>query len=182
MTIEFHCPDCDKVLRTTDDKAGQAAKCPSCACSLIVPTLDQTASTVDTLSGFSRLENQGQSVSQELTCPVCGGDLSIYDTVCPHCGENQPGHIEPLRYHRQDNSLAIVSLVTGTLSLVLYCCLNVMTFPIALAAVITGIISLRRTIDGRGLAIAGICCGSVSLLVTFAYIAFIAVMVISSGL
>ncbi|MGH7128003.1 MAG: hypothetical protein ACREJB_12880 [Planctomycetaceae bacterium] len=37
MTIDFHCPHCQKLLRTGDDKAGLAARCPQCAATLTVP-------------------------------------------------------------------------------------------------------------------------------------------------
>ena len=37
MTIEFHCPTCQKLLRTADDKAGRQAKCPDCGNAVTVP-------------------------------------------------------------------------------------------------------------------------------------------------
>jgi DNA-directed RNA polymerase subunit RPC12/RpoP len=37
LTIEFHCPHCDKALRTSDDKAGRLVKCPHCGETSTVP-------------------------------------------------------------------------------------------------------------------------------------------------
>ncbi len=39
MSIDFRCPQCDKLLRTPDDSAGKQAKCPQCAAILRVPTV-----------------------------------------------------------------------------------------------------------------------------------------------
>ncbi|MGH7128004.1 MAG: hypothetical protein ACREJB_12885 [Planctomycetaceae bacterium] len=38
MTIEFHCPHCNKLLKTADDKAGRKANCPGCSQSITVPS------------------------------------------------------------------------------------------------------------------------------------------------
>jgi predicted Zn finger-like uncharacterized protein len=37
LTIEFNCPNCNKALRTSDDKAGRLVKCPNCGNTLTVP-------------------------------------------------------------------------------------------------------------------------------------------------
>jgi hypothetical protein len=37
LTIEFHCPHCNKALRTSDDKAGRLVKCPHCGDTTTVP-------------------------------------------------------------------------------------------------------------------------------------------------
>lgn len=37
MPIEFHCPHCDKLLKTQDDKAGWQVNCPGCGGPLTVP-------------------------------------------------------------------------------------------------------------------------------------------------
>jgi len=37
VPIEFHCPHCDKFLKTNDDKAGMQVNCPGCAGPLTIP-------------------------------------------------------------------------------------------------------------------------------------------------
>ena len=37
MTIEFNCPSCGKLLKTSDEKAGVRAKCPDCGEAIQVP-------------------------------------------------------------------------------------------------------------------------------------------------
>lgn len=50
MSIEFRCPQCQKLLRVSDDSAGKQAKCPACGTVALVPG----ASTADTSpEGFS---------------------------------------------------------------------------------------------------------------------------------
>jgi len=57
--------------------------------------------------------------------------------------------------------LAIVSLVTGILSLICCCCCTYLGIALSIAAVVCGIIVLVQHMEGKGMAIAGICCGGV---------------------
>lgn len=60
-------------------------------------------------------------------------------------------------------TLAIVSLCTGIASIVICCCgLNI---PLAIAAIITGILCKKNNKPGQGMALAGIICGAVGILV-----------------
>lgn len=38
MPIHFHCPHCDRLLRTPDSAAGQKARCPSCGAVVDIPS------------------------------------------------------------------------------------------------------------------------------------------------
>ena len=60
--------------------------------------------------------------------------------------------------------LGIVSLVTGILSL-LCCCIPILSLLLAVAAVVTGIISIKKGNSVKGLAIAGIVCGSIGVVI-----------------
>lgn len=40
MTIEFNCPDCNKLLRTSDERGGQTANCPACGSVVSVPRVE----------------------------------------------------------------------------------------------------------------------------------------------
>ena len=42
--LHFKCPQCDKALRTSEDKAGSHVKCPSCGNKFIVPDAAEEAS------------------------------------------------------------------------------------------------------------------------------------------
>ena len=73
------------------------------------------------------------------------------------------------------NGLAIASMVTGTVSLGLFCCI-LFSVPAGIAGVILGVVSLnqisRSGQQGRGMAIAGIACGAAGLLVQVAWLIF----------
>ena len=60
-------------------------------------------------------------------------------------------------------ALAIVSLVCGIVSLLCCCCIPYIGILFSIAAVVCGIISLNKNLGGRGMAIAGIACGGVGL-------------------
>src|SRR5262245_21753461 len=51
VTIEFHCPTCQKLLRTADDKAGVRARCPGCGEVVTVPEASAAASFDDMFAG-----------------------------------------------------------------------------------------------------------------------------------
>ena len=84
----------------------------------------------------------------------------------------------------QTNSLAIVSLVCGIISLpMLICCYGL---PFNVIAIITGIIAVGQinkaptTMTGKGLAIAGIVTGIVSFLLLFVMVLVFGVMTVMS--
>ena len=74
----------------------------------------------------------------------------------------------------QSNQLAIVSLVCGLVAFPGMCCCYT-SIPFGIIALVTGILALRRANaqpetygSGKGMAIAGIACGAVVLILTLA--------------
>jgi len=72
------------------------------------------------------------------------------------------------------NPLAIASLVSGVVGILLSFCCGIFAFPVAVVAVATGAIGLSQTSsqqsEGRGLAIAGICCGVATLVLAVGFL------------
>lgn len=102
MTIEFSCSHCNKVLKTSDDKAGRRAKCPQCGEPIDVPMPADATNSDDGFGGFGESPvSEEQSfladypVSEEhsflnqgtIDCPMCGASVRAGTTKCEACGE-----------------------------------------------------------------------------------------------
>ncbi len=102
MTIEFSCSHCNKVLKTSDDKAGRRAKCPQCGEPIDVPI--PQAATEDGSDGFDEFDDtvpEEQSFLAEspvreedsflaagnIDCPMCGALIQPGAKKCQYCGE-----------------------------------------------------------------------------------------------
>ena len=111
MTIEFHCPHCDKLLKTPDDKAGVRANCPGCGQTVTVPDPAHETAQADpsfavvpeVASAFRRVPDAAQAKEGEVIeagsqdgtglkddtkpCPMCGESIKKAATRCRYCGE-----------------------------------------------------------------------------------------------
>ena len=82
----------------------------------------------------------------------------------------------PMMMQKQDQTLPTVSLVLGILGFVLICCWG--GFPLGIAAMITGYLGMNNVNNdplkygGRGMAIAGLILGVVSIISSVIYIIF----------
>ena len=103
MTIEFHSPSCQKVLKTADDKAGIEARCPGCGELVIVPSPDlnspeQLLEVVDDVgdavaapgdsAGPAPAAQSGGASGEMMPCPMCGAEIRKAATRCRFCGES----------------------------------------------------------------------------------------------
>jgi hypothetical protein len=109
MTIEFHCPHCQKVLKTADDRAGMRANCPGCGEALTVPTPTHEAAQSDPAappaSGLADPDSAMSGTSgpaaimaaaptvpgDSRPCPMCGKEIKRAATRCRFCGESLIG-------------------------------------------------------------------------------------------
>lgn len=111
MAIEFRCPNCDKKLKTGDDKAGRTAKCPQCGTSVTVPAVSAVAE--DDFGAFPPLgeaapglpPRRGSSGGSQVPCPMCGAMNEPTADRCYACGEDlysltaaQPGTERPANF------------------------------------------------------------------------------------
>lgn len=97
MTIEFQCEKCEKVLRTSDDKAGRTARCPQCGNSITVPAgesneFDEFPADDDEFGDFGGPPPLHSGSRQtQITCPMCGEVNAGSSSHCQSCGESLAG-------------------------------------------------------------------------------------------
>ena len=205
MTIEFDCPHCRRLLRTPDDKAGLSAECPSCGTPVTVPaaepfeTEDAFGADVDSSpsagNDFDDFFSGGASnvakadvasdapADSRRDCPACGESIAVAAQRCRFCGEQfaaKPHPQSPQSHRQKDSNLALISMILGIVSLPALCVYGA-GIPFAIAAIIVGYVALghinRGEAEGKGMAVAGICCGAGVILL----IAILVVVVILFG-
>jgi len=81
MPIEFHCEHCQKLLRTSEDKAGLSAQCPGCGAPITVPALEHSGAALESGTPGETPHRDSQS------CPMCGTETRPGDSNCHSCGE-----------------------------------------------------------------------------------------------
>ncbi|MBR2530716.1 MAG: DUF4190 domain-containing protein [Lachnospiraceae bacterium] len=102
------------------------------------------AETVETVETVENVETIDPAPTPEYSAPE---QETVYAEAAP---ENQT------------SVFAIISLVTGILS-ILCCCSQWICVILAVSAIVLGILSMNKEESGRGMAIAGIICGGVGL-------------------
>jgi hypothetical protein len=99
--------------------------------------------------------------------PVSGGSYVAY----PPAGYQVPGYGAP--NPTSANALGIVSLVLGILSIPLGCC-SFFGLIMPIPAIVCGVLGIRKASQGqannKGLAIAGLICGIVGLIISLTFI------------
>lgn len=110
-------------------------------------------------------QNQQGNPYQQYDCKRQGNPYQQYDRQAQYSQYQQAGQ------GSYSNGFGIASMVLGILSLVLFCtCINV---PLAIAAVIFGVLQFGRGTQGRGMAIAGIVTSVISVLALIVTIALL---------
>lgn len=141
MTIEFHCPYCQKLLRTGDDKAGVQANCPDCGERVTVPATRSDVWLADSPGRENSSASTGDSPPPKMTrCPMCGEEIPASEKRCGYCGEEL------------DQAFATARRVAphrGGLILALGILGWVVCFPFGIAAWVMGHNDLREMAAGR---------------------------------
>jgi hypothetical protein len=99
MAIEFRCPNCDKKLKTGDDKAGKTAKCPQCGTPVTVPAASAAPEDEfgdfgdfppleDPAAGAPPARRARAAGGAQVACPMCGAMNDPAASRCYACGED----------------------------------------------------------------------------------------------
>ena len=126
--------------------------CPMCGTKseVIIDVVEET-SVVETPVVDTPFMEEAPSMG-EIPDPVFSSSQETYNYNVPEM-------------NNQSKVLAIISLVTGILS-ILCCCCGWFGILLALTAVVTGVISIVNKKGGFGMAVAGISCGGVALFIS----------------
>jgi len=131
-------------------------------------------------AGAEFCENCGMAAGQGMNyCANCGAALLPGAFACTQCG-TATGNTAGTTYVQEpqakgSNVLAIVSLVCGLVSLLCGCGL---TFLPGVAAIVCGGISLGKKQDGKGMAVAGLILGIISVILGIIVAAFYSYLVV----
>jgi hypothetical protein len=186
--IEFHCPHCDKLLKTPDDKAGVRASCPGCSQPVTVPNEQPLIDLVEEDPGLADSPPSRASTpraastpgrANTIPCPMCGEQINSAAARCRFCGED----VRP-------NSRGRGSVVPhrGVLILILAILGWVICFPFGIAAWVMGNQDLkemdagRMDDEGRGLTMAGKILGMIQCGLTVLGLLIFIVMFALAGL
>ncbi len=138
MAIEFHCSSCQSRLRTLDDAAGKAARCPNCGSIEPIPPQSQSDLGLSNIGGAADSLDQAR---EETFFPASGQLKQEYKN--PYAGPsslplNQPvpsgGIYQPTRESARLKLMApaIVLIVLSSLGLV-FCLIGFAVFIVELA-------------------------------------------------
>ena len=107
----------------------------------------ETAETVETVENVETIDSSSDTVETTTTYDSPSYDTHSYDTPSSEGSK----------------VFGIISLVCGILSL-LCCCTGWIGLVLSIAAIVLGILSINKQEDARGMAIAGIVCGGVGVI------------------
>jgi hypothetical protein len=88
MSIDFACPGCHHPLRSDDQHAGLATRCPSCGTTSTIPVLAEMIDEGIQTSAASASETRVavEPFRRSGHCPGCGKPLSEDAVLCVECG------------------------------------------------------------------------------------------------
>ena len=184
----FNCQYCSSRLEATGAMAGQEGNCPTCGNTIVIPILDRYGRLIDPMTGKVIKQDphpvhayaaageraprlfRGEGNKQFIGCPRCGTTNAVSANNCKNCGMPFTMEGTTLEAAGSANGFATAALVLGIIGLPTGC-----TVVVPVLAIIFGVIALNQIGaansegGGKGLAIAGIVCAGIGLLVAAAF-------------
>jgi predicted RNA-binding Zn-ribbon protein involved in translation (DUF1610 family) len=182
----FLCSYCSSRLEATDSMAAQSGTCPTCGNTIIIPILDNRGRLIDPTTNEIIKQNPhpvhayaaaGHRAPQiipasdgnerVILCPRCQRQNAMSSNNCSGCGLPFTMDGTAGESIAGSNTWAVASLVLGIVGIPTFC----LVVP-ALLAIVFGVLALRGSNQpasaqaGRGMAIAGIVLGVISVVIT----------------
>jgi len=179
----FNCGYCSSRLEATESMAAQDGQCPTCGNSITIPIQDRYGRLIDPKTRQIIKQDphpvhayaaagerapgifRGPDGKHFIKCPRCSSTSPISANNCKSCGMPFTMEGTTLEAAGTSNGFCVASLVLGIIGLVAGCAI----LPPVLA-IIFGIIGYNQLKSsgveggGRGMATAGIICGSIGLI------------------
>jgi ribosomal protein L40E len=181
----FNCGYCSSRLEATESMAAQEGQCPTCGNQITIPILDRYGRLIDPktrqiikqdphpVHAYAAAGARAPKIMRTdegkhfIICPRCSANSPITANNCKSCGMPFTMEGTTLEATGTNNGFCVASLVLGIIGLPAL----VIVIPSVLA-IIFGIVGLKQvgspesaTRGGRGMAIAGIVCGSIACLI-----------------
>ena len=179
----FNCGYCSSRLEATEAMGAQEGQCPTCGNTITIPILDRYGRLIDPktrqiikqdphpVHAYAAAGERAPAIvrspdgKQSIRCPRCSAVSPITSNNCKSCGMPFTMEGTTVEAAGTSNGFCVASLVLGIISLVAFC----LPIPAALA-IIFGIVGYNQVTKnggeggGKGMAIAGMVCGAISIL------------------
>lgn len=185
----FNCVYCSSRLEATESMAAQEGQCPTCGNTIVIPILDRYGRLIDPITkeilkqdphpvhAYAAAGDRAPKIlrmidgSQTIECPRCASMSPISANNCKSCGMPFTMEGTTLEAAGTSNGYCVASLVLGIIGIPAFCLLGI---P-GILAIILGIIGYQQVSQtgaenaGKGLAIAGIICGTIGSILALMY-------------
>jgi DNA-directed RNA polymerase subunit RPC12/RpoP len=186
----FNCGYCSSRLEATESMGAQEGQCPTCGNTITIPILDRYGRLIDPktrqiikqdphpVHAYAAAGERAPAIlrapdgKHSIRCPRCSAISPITANNCKSCGMPFTMEGTTVEAAGTSNGFCVASLVLGIISLVTFC----LPIPAALA-IVFGIIGYNQVTKnggeggGKGMAIAGMVCGGISVVLFAIYMA-----------
>jgi DNA-directed RNA polymerase subunit RPC12/RpoP len=184
----FNCGYCSSRLEATEAMAAQEGACPTCGNQITIPILDRYGRLIDPktrqiikqdphpVHAYAAAGERAPGIlrakdgKQLIKCPRCSGQSPIAANNCKACGMPFTMEGTTIEAAGASNGFCVAALVLGIIGIPAAC-----TMILPVLAVVFGIIGFIQVSrnegegGGKGMAIAGMVCGTIGCLIAVVY-------------
>ena len=184
----FNCGYCSSRLEATEAMGAQEGQCPTCGNTITIPILDRYGRLIDPktrqiikqdphpVHAYAAAGERAPAIirtkdgKQSIRCPRCSAISPISSNNCKSCGMPFTMEGTTVEAAGSSNGFCVASLVLGIIGLIPAC-----GFIPAILGIVLGSIGYMQVTKnegeggGKGLAVAGIVCGSLGCIFSLLY-------------